>query len=176
MFWFLQQEHVVFKGWGDVQCWYEGGPRDWGMRCLSRDWTEECSAYSRGRQHMKYLQEHRENSSKAVPSLFCCPLRLPLLRPEVRGTARSSSWSCRAHQCVGVCCQWAGRTGGSAPLHAVREVLGGELRLITGVWMSSLLCSPALCSHRCAAPMTVSSQESKCSCTGGISGHLHELT
>lgn len=147
MFWFLRQEHVVFKGWGDVQCWYEEGPKDWGMRCLLRDWTEECSAYSRGRQHITYLQEPRENSSKAVPSLFCCPLRLPLLRPEVRGTARSSSWSCRAHQWVGVCCQQAGRTGRSAPLHAVRGKCWEGSCTLSQVFECHLCCVPLPCAH-----------------------------
>lgn len=50
------------------------------------------------------------------------------------------------------------------------------LHLVTGVWMSSLLCSPAAFSHRYVTPLTASSQWGKCSCTGGISGHLHGFT
>lgn len=68
----------------------------WGIELSS-------AAYSTGRQGLKYLQEHKENSPKAVPSLVHCLLRLSLLRAEVRGPARSSTWSCVGHTTRLVC-------------------------------------------------------------------------
>lgn len=141
------------------------------------DWAEQRSAYSRGRQGIKYVQEHKENSPKAMPSLLHWLLRLSLLRAVVRGPARSSTWSCVGHTTRLVCAaSGQGELGSLLPLVLWEGRVGREIAPYQGVWMSSLLCSPAFSSRVCAAPLSASSQWRKCPSTGGISGNLQEFT